>query len=60
MSEGPQTQPWPYDRVPGGPVPPAETTREEGQSELWGYAILSILSSVIIGVVGITAWLIAR
>jgi hypothetical protein len=57
MSEGPGEFQWPYDRVPGGPTPPPELSREEGHSELWGYAILSLLSGLIISVSGIAVWL---
>ncbi len=56
MSEPSRPFVWPYDRTPGGPNPPPTTTREEGQEDLWSFTALSLLSTAIIAVAGLSAW----
>jgi hypothetical protein len=45
----------PYTPYPGG-GPSADTTPEEGVSELWTFFWLAILNTVIIGVAGVVTW----
>ncbi len=46
----------PYTPTPGGSIPAAHVTPEEGRAELWGFFWLSLVNTVVIAVVGITVW----
>ena len=50
----------PYTYSPGSSTPGAGVTPEEGQKDLWGYFWLSIVSTIIITVAGLAAWLAIR
>lgn len=47
---------WPYDRTPGGSGPSPHTTPPEGREDLYSFTILSLLSTGIIAVTGISVW----
>jgi hypothetical protein len=56
MPAGASTYRTPYTPYPGGSLPPAETTPEEGRGELWGFFWLAIVNTAIIAGAGLVAW----
>jgi hypothetical protein len=46
----------PYTPYPGGSMPPAQTTPEEGKSDLWTFFWLALLNTIIIAAAGILTW----
>ena len=46
----------PYTPTPGGSLPPAETTPDEGKRDLWTFFWLALLNTAIIAVAGIATW----
>jgi len=46
----------PYTPVPGGSIPPAETTPAEGKRDLWAFFWLALLNTTIIAVAGVLTW----
>ncbi|HKN07282.1 MAG TPA: hypothetical protein VJ021_06775 [Thermoplasmata archaeon] len=46
----------PYTAYPGGSMPPAETTPEEGKRDLWTFFWLALLNTIIIAAAGILTW----
>ena len=46
----------PYTPYPGGSMPPASTTPEEGKADLWAFFWLAIANTAIISVTGIVVW----
>jgi hypothetical protein len=46
----------PYTPYPGGSMPPAETTPEEGKRDLWTFFWLALLNTIIIAAAGILTW----
>jgi len=46
----------PYTPTPGGSIPPAATSPEEGKRDLWTFFWLALLNTAIIAVAGIATW----
>jgi len=46
----------PYTSYPGGSMPAAETTPEEGKRDLWAFFWLALLNTAIIATAGIVTW----
>ncbi|MCI4337568.1 MAG: hypothetical protein L3K17_10375 [Thermoplasmata archaeon] len=46
----------PYAHGPGSSTPGAGVSASDGRADLWGFAWLSVASTVIITVVGLVAW----
>ena len=46
----------PYTPYPGGSMPPAATTPDEGKRDLWTFFWLALLNTTIIAVAGIVTW----
>jgi hypothetical protein len=46
----------PYTPYPGGSIPSAETTPEEGKADLWAFFWLAFVNTAIIIGVGLVAW----
>jgi len=55
MSEGESFRN-PYTPYPGSSTPPASTSPEEGQRDLWAFFWLALLNTAIISVAGIATW----
>ena len=51
---------YPYTSTPGASTPPAHTPPSEGISGLWEFFWLSLLSTAIIAVSGITTWILVH
>jgi hypothetical protein len=56
MSEASSTWKTPYTPTPGSSTPGPEVTPEEGIAEVSGFFWLSLISTGIIVVVGMSAW----
>ena len=57
MSASTSTFHTPYTPYPGGATPSAHVTPEEGTKDVRFFALIALISNVIIGVVGAVAWL---
>jgi hypothetical protein len=60
MSQTDSTFRSPFTPSPGGSTPAPVVDPSEGRKELWAFFWLSVANSVIIGVVGVVAWLLVH
>jgi hypothetical protein len=56
MGEAPSGYRTPYTATPGSSTPGPHVDKEEGLSELYGFILLSLISTALIVVVGLAAW----
>ncbi len=56
MPESAESYRTPYTPYPGGGMPPAATTPEEGKADLWAFFWLTLINTAIISAAGIAAW----